>query len=273
MKREVSLQYLQQQELEILEVFDKICRKLNIFYTLSGGSLIGAVRHRGFIPWDDDVDVIMRRKDYEIFLEHCTQMLPEGYFMQTYRTDPNYPLHFGKLRNTKKKIADTETKNLDMVSGISIDIFPIDKISNYAAVDLFDRMRLSVWMFLRYQVLDEERIEKHPLKRRIRKLLGAVVKKTGTQKLALAEERIRTGRNQENNKRTYADFIVPAYKLKKEQRLPAAIFDEYEDVEFEGRSLMTIKDKDSYLRMTYGNYMELPPEEERTPPHHFVELE
>ena len=84
---DVGIRDVQMIQLEILLEFDRICRKNNIKYQLFAGTLLGAVRHKGFIPWDDDIDVCLLRDDYEKFLDVCLRDLDPGFFLQTYETD------------------------------------------------------------------------------------------------------------------------------------------------------------------------------------------
>src|SRR5690554_600747 len=93
-----NLKKLQKTELEILLAFDTLCRQNGIPYQLFGGTLLGAIRHKGFIPWDDDIDVCMDRKSYNIFLDTCLTKLDRNqYFLQTYNTDRNFFHSFARI--------------------------------------------------------------------------------------------------------------------------------------------------------------------------------
>ena len=114
--------------LEILVVIDKICRKHQIPYWLSSGTLIGAVRHNGFIPWDDDLDIEMMRNDYLHLLEVLTKELPDWLALQTDETDPNYFFFYAKVRDRRSLL--NEGNNYDRMwkeKGIYIDIFPMEE--------------------------------------------------------------------------------------------------------------------------------------------------
>ena len=95
---EQQLRRLQLTQLEILKVIDKICREHDIPYSLYAGTLLGAVRHQGFIPWDDDLDVCMSRANYNRFLEVWEQVQPEGYLLQNKENAPEFPQSFSKIR-------------------------------------------------------------------------------------------------------------------------------------------------------------------------------
>lgn len=117
---------LQQKIMEMVKDVDDICKKHNIKYYLAYGSCLGAVRHKGFIPWDDDFDIILKYEDYCKFLKICQKELDNNtYFVQTLDTDKNYYLSFAKIRNIKTSLIEESNKNESMVNGIYIDVFPL----------------------------------------------------------------------------------------------------------------------------------------------------
>lgn len=117
---------LQKKEFDILREFIGICEKLELTYFLVCGSALGAVKYGGFIPWDDDIDVALPRKDYEIFLEKAQDMLPEWCFVQNYRTDSRFHLLGTKLRDSRTTLVENMCSGLNINHGVFIDVFPLD---------------------------------------------------------------------------------------------------------------------------------------------------
>lgn len=117
---------LQKVELDLLKNFISVCKQLNLRWYLVCGTALGAVKYGGFIPWDDDVDVALPRKDYEVFLEKAQSMLPAGIFLQNYKTDSLFPQLYSKLRNSNTAYIEKSVAHLDMNHGIYIDVFPLD---------------------------------------------------------------------------------------------------------------------------------------------------
>ena len=124
---------LQQIDSDLLKEYIDFCEKHNLTYFLMAGTLLGAIRHKGFIPWDDDIDVAMPREDYDRFCELAAKEFTGDIFFQSYKTDKHFPYVFSKLRNTNTTFIEAVYKHVDMNHGVYIDIFPIDGISKHNA--------------------------------------------------------------------------------------------------------------------------------------------
>ena len=146
-----QLRKLQMVELDILVEVDRICRKHNIEYFLAGGTLIGAIRHNGFIPWDDDIDISMTRENYNKFIEvQKKELNTDKYYFESMETDENCGMLYAKVkRKNSKYIEFASDSNRDNL-GIWIDIFPIDKVKNNGR---FSNMKYTVVYCLKMVLL------------------------------------------------------------------------------------------------------------------------
>lgn len=117
---------LQKAEFELLKQFVSICNELNLTYYAVCGTALGAAKYNGFIPWDDDIDVGLPRKDYERFLKEAPKRLPAGCFLQNYQSDKAFPHIYSKLRNSATTFVEKSSAHLPINHGIYIDIFPLD---------------------------------------------------------------------------------------------------------------------------------------------------
>lgn len=115
-------------ELEILDVIESICAELNITWFLDSGSALGAARHSGFIPWDDDIDIGMLRKDYERFCAHAPELLPEGFSLHTAHNDLHYSCFFAKIYKDTTRFHTKESLAIGAEMGIFVDVFPYDQV-------------------------------------------------------------------------------------------------------------------------------------------------
>ncbi len=134
------LRRAQRRMLDILKVVDTICQKHHIEYVLDGGSLLGAVRHSGFIPWDDDLDITVMRKDFERLRKILPKELPSDMVYQDYTTDPNYPILVAKVRDRHSYLYEAEWTNKLKEKGIFLDIIPMEEIP-----DLAWKAKLDYW--------------------------------------------------------------------------------------------------------------------------------
>lgn len=246
-------------ETDILREFVGVCNKLNLRYYLLGGTLLGAVRHQGFIPWDDDIDVGMPREDYEKFISLGQAYLPNNYFIQTFMTDPGYPANFAKIRNNNTTFVETSLGGCDINHGVYIDIFPLDyypeeRAFAYEVEKLLLTLRIST-VFAK---------TKMKMKTRIVRLISCVLYPSHKKALIRRETMFKT---------------VPKSGLianncgawGKKEIVPADWYGEGVPVMFEGMQLMAPVEYDKWLTQVYGDYMQLPPVEKRVG-HHFVDV-
>ena len=119
------LRRVQMEQLDILREIHRVCAENDIPYFLDSGTLIGAIRHKGFIPWDDDIDIGMLREDYDRFSEIAPEALGEDFYWQTWKRDPGYALPFGKVRKRNTVCIEEKSGNVSEC-GFYVDVFPYD---------------------------------------------------------------------------------------------------------------------------------------------------
>lgn len=243
-------------QLDLLKKFREVCQKLNLRYTLSSGSMLGAVRHGGFIPWDDDIDVAMPRPDYEVLVKRANDLLPNGYFLEHYSTEKDCPNVFAKLKNSNTTWLSYEYRDLDINHGIGMDIFPIDRVKDPQKLNKIAKKTFI--LILLKNCCDINYIK--TIKRKHKKLMAYLImpfaKLMGRRRLLIKMDKF--NKKYEVGEWTTGDVIL------RNKLMPYDLFAEYEDVDFENDKFSCIKNRDGYLSVVYGkNYMELPPEEKR----------
>lgn len=256
---------LRETETDLLKIFISVCDKLQLKYFAVEGTLLGAVRHQGFIPWDDDIDVGMLREDYEAFVRMAPALLPEGTFLQTHSTDPAYPQCFAKLRNSKTTFVETTCQNLKMNHGIYIDIFPFDSYPDGKIQGLwFDFQKLLIQYRIRevYYLPDDAKPTLQNFIRKGATLLAKCRYQTVEDALQHRERLLRKYHHT-------ARLINNGSPWKNRERVPSAWLSELTTLSFEGISIAAPAAYDRYLTHVYGNYMQLPPPEQRMP-HHYL---
>lgn len=259
---------LQKVELEMLIEFDKVCRENNLRYYLIGGTFLGAIRHKGFIPWDDDIDVAMPRSDYNKFMK-MQDKLPSYYFIQNDRSDRHYTYNFAKIRDSRTTYIENFYAAHRINHGVWIDIFPLDGVSNKNKPSKKFRHRFFyVWYNVYLMYLPG-------LFRKIKK--GTVLKDIGLNIVAL----LTCWLNLFHLRNRWLDFFVSRHKydesllvanymgnIPNRAAMPRAFFMEGKEYDFEGHKFIGPKDYDGYLSWVYGDYMKLPPIEKQIG-HHF----
>lgn len=123
-----TINHVQQVQHEIMQQIAAICRRHNLSYFAIGGTALGAVRHQGFIPWDDDIDIGMPRRDYEAFLKYAALELPDIYYIQHFSTEAASPFYFTKIRKANTRFVEYYLKDAAIRQGIFVDIFPFDNV-------------------------------------------------------------------------------------------------------------------------------------------------
>ncbi len=256
---EFNLKDLQKKELEILKSVTEVCEKLHIQYFLYYGTFLGAVRHKGFIPWDDDIDICMTRENYERFLKEAPGVLPKHLMIQHYTTERNTNNIFIKVRDKNTVFIENDNEDLDICHGVFLDIFPVDRIT------------------------ENPRIQSKEFQRRI--FFGKVV---SCYSKACVKTIVGAPRRCVAYLMHYSFCkLIPKYRLmewedtrrKKLHQLGGAfylrdsqydkgcgVYSEIEDLtpyEFEGCSFMGPKDFNSVLSALYGQYMQIPPKEKQ----------
>lgn len=260
-KYEIDFDKLKKKELEILKSFIDVCKKMNLTYFIAYGTAIGAVRHKGFIPWDDDIDVCMPRSDYEIFIKNAKNFLDEKYFIQTIQTDPLYALNFAKLRDSSTTLVEKHVIDIDINHGVFIDIFPLDGYKK-GENKILDLRITSNPIFAQE---DKNKIT-NTINSFNQKLVYKIAEtipnklKTDLSKLALPKNVL----SYENAE--YVACLVDSFyiiPIKKE------IFGKGTTLKFEGLDVNLPENYDAYLKSIYGDYMKLPPKEQRKNHHNF----
>ncbi len=255
-------QELKKVELDIFKQFLQVCKNLNLTYYVLGGTLLGAVRHKGFIPWDDDIDVGMPRADYEIFLQKGQELLPDNYFLQTFITDPEFSANFSKIRNSDTTFIETSFRNHNMNHGVYIDIFPLDYFPDNKTVER--KMRIKKW-FLSGRVAGSFYYEHRlPLKSKTKHLACKLVSPSLEKTLLKREELFKSC---SISKR----IVNHCGAWGEKEIIPADWYGEGCKLEFEGIRVTAPKEYDKWLAQIYGDYMQLPPVEDRIG-HHYADV-
>lgn len=258
-----QLKILQQIELENLKVLIKICEENNLRYYLIGGSLIGVLRHKGFIPWDDDIDVGIPRRDYNKFVKIASKYLPDYMDIKTLTSDPNYKCYFTRLINNKKKIYWDHGQYTAKI-GIWTDVFPLDGLpSNKIARKLhvyhvYYRKALYKFTQIDYVTTNKKR----PASERFL-IKFAMITHIG--KLLDADKMLHkldmTLQKYDYDKCKYAWNFSGCYG--KREIVPKIELGGKRTGIFEGMQVSIPKASEAYLTDIYGDYMKLPPVEQR----------
>ncbi|MFJ8512849.1 LicD family protein [Lysinibacillus xylanilyticus] len=263
MKEIKKLNEIQELELNILISFDKFCRKNDLKYSLMGGTMLGAVRHKGFIPWDDDIDISMPRPDYEKFVKLTKNGMSDNYRVYCINTKRDYIYPFTKIIDDRTILYEKNIKpkyNL----GIYIDIFPVDGFppSENQAIKHYKKItRLKKYTIWGASKLDKNQ---HIIKRSLKFIREFIFKIIGAPYFAKRrDEAFRQFDFDESEYVTLSTGYALKTKMQKEEYLNLI------DVEFCGNVFKCSANYHETLTNIYGDYMQLPPKNEQVSNHDY----
>lgn len=259
--RKLSIEEAKKIELDILDFIDSFCKEHGINYCINYGTLIGAIRHKGFIPWDDDIDLSMTRENYERFIQLFSEK-QSRYQILSLETDDQYFNNFIKIVDPTTKIIDTRnTKTYD--SGVFIDIFPMDTFNDTKVVDIC--YKLESFKLLSFSKHKNIVYGDSKLKDLIRTLFWIFFRPVSPRFFAnQIEKQIQKYRVEDGK---YIAFIPS--KLKEKEIFPRDMFDELIEIPFEHLVLPAPKRFDVVLKQFYDDYMTVPPKEKQIYIHEF----
>lgn len=263
MKEKMDVDEVRDIQISILDYFHEYCEKNQLRYSLCGGTLLGAVRHSGYIPWDDDIDVMMPRPDYERLLSE-QKSFSNGRFIIKSPTDKNtyYPYPYVKICDSTTILIENLQKD-KIKYHIYIDVFPIDGLPQKNVEKYYKKITrycLS-YFFLScsYYKINQPVYKKIMWK--IIYLLSKIIRPSTVAKII--EKKVL---KYNFDKSEYVGNVISGYGLREINKRQS-----YSDfILFEGKKYHMIREYDSYLKNLYGNYMELPPKEQQVRRHDFV---
>lgn len=262
--KELTFDEVKETQLKILDFVDSFCKENNIQYSLCGGTMIGAVRHKGYIPWDDDIDIFMPRPDYEKFCSTFNKESGDFSVINCF-SDKQYFYAFAKVTDKKTKliepIYDRTVKNL----GVYIDLFPVDGLPDDS------KKRVSYWK----KMLAKRNFSTVVYKKR-RPNLNVFQKITQRCFFHIfrilpanffAKKINKFAMKNDFGSSEYVACSVFGYGRKEE--MLKSVFDSFEDVDFEGRKFKALSGWKTYLTNLYGDFMMLPPKEQQVAKHSY----
>ena len=251
-----ELKQIQQIQLELICEVDRICKKHNIRFNMVGGTMLGAIRHKGYIPWDDDADIGFLRSEYEKFREACKiELDPEKYYMQDLRDTEGYRWGYGKLRRKGTQFIRLGQEFMPYEQGICIDLMPFDNIPDAYISRKIHKFQCFIFRKVFWSVVGS-RNEKKSVVRMIYKILSKI---PGNYIIKKYQKFIDKNSEKETKQVRILTFPTP----KRIDGYKREWYEDLRDYKFEDYELPGAKDYDGYLQVKYKSYMELPPIEKR----------
>lgn len=264
--KEIAADELLKIQVDILQKVDKFCRNNKIPYTVFGGTCIGAIRHKGYIPWDDDIDIAMTRPNYNRFLQLFNGRV-ENLEVFAPELNWNYYAPYANVCDTRTLLDEEFNGHNGMDIGVKIDVFPIDAVSSN--IDLYHAQKqnfIKLWNILYLKRLVIRKI----WRKNLRETIAILLKRCKYLNSSYAEIQKEISVLIVKDNYEDAEYVdLSCYPWPNDSRCPREVFEDYINVPFENIIVSIIKRYDDYLTRAYGNYMAFPPKEKRVSHHHF----
>ena len=259
-----NMDLLHQVDMDIAKAVVALCDKHNLTYYMLGGTMLGAIRHKGFIPWDDDIDFGMPRADYERFLALAETELPQGLKVVNYRNTPQYQYYITRILDADTQVEEERIGNDSRYTCASIDIFPIDGTPNNALLRKIYFFRVLYHRAL-MSLCYKDSIDRKRKRSKKEKLLLWIMERIPVEKLTTPYKQKckidKLLRKQPVEGAKYIGNIMGAYRTK--EIVPAEFYGKGAYYQFEDTQFRGLEKYHEYLTYTYGDYMQLPPEDKR----------
>ena len=253
---EEELKQIQAIQQDLIQEVARICRKCGIHFNMVGGTMLGAIRHKGYIPWDDDADIGFLRTEYEKFREACkSELNHEKYYMQDLRDTEGYRWGYGKLRRKNTEFIRLNQEFMPYGQGISIDLMPFDNVP-----DSFLARRIHFFRCFLYRKLFWSEVGSRSEKNIWIRFLYKGMRLIPMKQIVKSYQRfIDSGQKKKTRLVRILTFPTPKKVYGYERRW----YTQLQPYPFGEMMLPGAKDYDGYLQVKYGKYMELPPIEKR----------
>ncbi len=256
---EYDIELVQKKMLDILIEVDRVCKKHNIRYVLDSGTLLGAVRHKGFIPWDDDIDIAMLREDYDKFCKVANEELNQPYYFEYDAMNKQFPNIFGKVFDTSTRYVQKNAAHLDAPQNIWLDIFPVDNV-------IMEKKRMQCRMVASINMVRCIKLKTEKFEPRHILYLPLLILPMKTLN-KMADKQMRKYNNQET------EFVCPICQSgTSKPAFKRTMFTDTQDADFCELKFPIPVEYYEYLLGYYKHPMELPPESSRHPGHGVVEI-